>query len=194
MNTKTLSLALSTILFFLLLSSCGTKVVDSNKVNNSAPQLVNTEYFQEYKEHIKNLEKGALTEESLPVFKSYIKELFNIDINNTNYLTISYLKSRGDCWYDNYANINSKQAKIKTDKLKQQIVSDLVFAHYDNKKSTYSIQDEKKLLYSLFNKNYEVCDFTIVIDKEGRYYFKASHFSPEVANAMVIALKKEHAL
>ncbi|SFI93661.1 hypothetical protein [Olleya namhaensis] len=194
MNTKALSLALSTVLFFLLLSSCGTKVVDSKKTFNSNSQTINKEYFQEYKEHLKNLEKGVLTEEALPIFKSYIKELFNIEINDTEYLTISYLKSRGDCWYDNYANINSKQAKINADKLKQQIVSDLVFAHYDNKKSTYSTKDEKKLLYSLFNKNYEVCDFTIVIDKAGRYYFKASHFNPEIANAMVFALKKEHAL
>ncbi|TBV26813.1 hypothetical protein DMZ43_07035 [Meridianimaribacter sp. CL38] len=172
------------ILFVLFAFSC-------KSTKNNTEKNTKNYTLSDIKTSASSIEVGELKKQEIVDLKKYLKETFNKDLDSLKYLTISYLKSKNKCWYDNYQNISSDSNKDLLNKLKTKMNSDLLIAHYDSGyNSFYSLHDEKKIISSLFDRGYETCDFMLTINSMGVYLFKTSHFSIDTSNAFTNELKK----
>ncbi|GAA3790975.1 hypothetical protein GCM10022271_24290 [Corallibacter vietnamensis] len=171
------------ILFVLFAFSC--KSTKSNTKKNTKDYTL-----ADIKNSSSLIQVGELKKHELATFKKYLKETFNKDLDSLKYLTISYLKSKNKCWYDNYSGIEKKSNIKRINKYKSEMNSDLLMAHYDyGYTSFYSHYDKSKIISTLFDKGKESCDFMLTINSDGVYLFKTSHFYTDVANAFTNELK-----
>ena len=118
--------------------------------------------------------------------KEYLISSYNIDLNEINYLTVGYLKSEDDCWYDSYNFVNTSVSKKFREKCKKQSNTELLFLHYDKGHGGgISKYDIEHFFHDLFPEAHGTtfCDYTITISKNGNYLLQVSHFDIKVANA-----------
>ena len=186
-NMKYLILALNVSLTLLLISCASNKTKESKQVQEENtyknPETVRLT-DPDLKIHIRNVEHGQLDTLELTKLKKYLLTSFSKNLDSLRYLTIAYFRPKNLCWYDNYSWVK-KGGKESYKELKSNLNSDLLVLHYDSGyESIVSQQDTEKIVYTLFDrKNYEVCDFTVTINKNGLYFYKASHFYVDMANA-----------
>ncbi|AXT19887.1 hypothetical protein D7030_01850 [Flavobacteriaceae bacterium AU392] len=170
------------ILFSIYYSCKSTKEVEIDSKNFFLKDLT----FEKT-----NIDHGKLKESDLIQFKNYLKSNFEKDLDSIKYLTISYYKPISDCWYDSYSWIKREKTSSILDNLKKKLNSDLLIAHYESKyTSPNSMIDHKGLIYKLFSRGIQACDFTVTINNYGNYIFKASHFSVKASNAFRNELKR----
>ena len=138
--------------------------------------------------NVNNVKAGELDTIQLKKFKNYLIINYNKNLDSIKYLTISYLMPRNKCWYNNYEGI--KKADLsKIEELKEKMNTEIIFSHHDKAKSNFGIWDEKKIIFDLFPKDFEACDYMITINSKGVYLYSPGHFSPEVANAFYNELR-----
>lgn len=129
---------------------------------------------------------GTLEGNQLVSMKEYLFSAHHIDLDEINYLTVSYLKSSNDCWYDSYKMMNtSAQIEfIENEKVKSNTT--LLHLHYDKGHGGgISKYDIEHFFHDLFPETHgsSYCDYTITLSKSGAYLLKVSHFDIKVANA-----------
>lgn len=178
-------------LFYLLLIgllSFGCKSVTPEEVKDTKHYLLG-----DVKPYMKSIAAGTIKDSDFNNLSNYLKENFNIDIYETQYLTVSYLKPKSMCWYNNYANISKERGMKFIDKLKEQSNSQLLFLHSDKGHSeSWSNIDPEKYFYNLFPdaKGSDFCDFTITLSVSKNFFLKKGHFDISVANAFKNELEK----
>ena len=172
----------------ILLISCASNKTKENKQVQEEQSYKNPETVRltdpDLRTFIRNVEHGQLDTLELTRLKKYLLTSFNKNLDSLRYLTIAYFRPKNLCWYDNYGWVKNG-GKESYEKLKSNLNTDLLVLHYDSGyESTISQQDTQKIVYNLFDrKNYEVCDFTVTINQNGLYFYKASHFYVDMANA-----------
>ena len=137
----------------------------------------------------KSISAGQISNNNLNEFKSHLVEHYNTDLNTITYLTITYIKPRSSCWYENYSHIkrqNFKALESVKPILPEESNHNMVFSFFD-KGYTEGLwrNDKNGFFYNLFpeSKGFDFCDFTITINKYGDYLIKKGHPDYAVTNA-----------
>jgi hypothetical protein len=129
---------------------------------------------------------GQLKGNQLSSLKEYLISSYNINLNEINFLTVGYLKSRDDCWYNNYGFVNTNASKKFREECILQSNTELLFLHHDKGHGGgISKYDMEHFFHDLFPVAHgdSFCDYTITISKTGNYLFQVGHFDIKVANA-----------
>jgi hypothetical protein len=161
--------------------SCKSSI-SSNKQENDTTHFL----LKDVPASMTSVTKGTLNKLELLRLKNNLKIVYDIDLDEIKYLTISYLKSRNDCWYENQYKLNSYKSNSWRNNIRENLNSEILFLHIDlGHKPGESKLDKGEFIYNLFpeSKGYGYCDFTISLSHTGKYYFKKSHFFEDFANA-----------
>ena len=169
------------ILAVISIQSCRTSVQKLEENNSSKDFL-----FEDLNGKTKNIYKGKLDNLGALKLKKYLKSNHDIDLDEIKYLTISYLKPRNDCWYENHKFLNSKKSNKLFNKIRTELNSEILFLHNNNTiKDGESKLDKNQFIYNFFPKGKEegFCDYTVTLSYSGNYFIKVSHYHSDVANA-----------
>jgi len=136
--------------------------------------------------------KGEVPISKLPKLKEYLKNHFSKNLNALEYLTIYSLSTEKECWNNTSDNINSRYPVAFFDDSKRNMNSNLLVTHHgEDFKSNFSKLDSTKLIYRLFNKGITECDYTVTLNKNGKYYVKKGLLDTNLSNAFVNELKRK---
>ena len=138
--------------------------------------------------HVNRLIINELNPEQLNLFKNYLKSNFKEDLDSLGYVTIVYLQPKKDCWYNNIAYINNKNW-FNPKNIEPYMNTRLLISHFDKKKSKNSVWDREQILYNIFPKEPDACDYMLTNNKKGVYIYKPGHFYIPCANAFYNELK-----
>lgn len=180
-NTRYLTILFISLLF--LIQSCGSSVsiTNNDEVDSKSFLIKDLPYAT------KNISQGKLNNLQLLKLKKHLNLNYKINLDEIEYLTISYLKPKKKCWYDNLKFLNTKYSNKRINKLRTQLNSEILFLHSDDKQKYGESKVDKNLfIYNLFPESVgdDFCDYTVSISYNGNYFFKISHFYVDVANAL----------
>ncbi|WP_460219079.1 hypothetical protein [Psychroserpens sp. MEBiC05023] len=166
-------------LLSLFLFACKSKTINAKTdIDSKNFKLTDVAYAK------KQIYVGELNTDQLKLLKTYLLENFDKNIDSLHYISISYLKPRNVCWYNNYAALFSNSYEKTTESIKSKMNSELLFIHSEPEApKTVSYFDNNQFIYKLFDKGLEACDFSVTIDYKGNFLFKAGHFDVKVLNA-----------
>ena len=179
------------VVLFIIIQSC--KSSDLKKEPKTEPKIDSKNFlFKDLKVSRKFITKEKLTGFKFKSLKNYLKIFHNIELDTIKYLTISYLKPRSDCWYDNQKFLNSKKSNFITNKIRSELNGEILFLHFDDTiKPGESKLDKVKFIYNFLpqGKKQGFCDYTFTVSYTGNSFFIPGHFYIEVANAFKNELK-----
>lgn len=188
-------------IFFLLALIICFGTISAQKKNQHPTKFFDTSNYtmkDSYPNSFQKVAPGCIEIEKFFIFKTFLKQKCNIDIDSVGTVNIFYMMPKKSCDFDAYKTMKIDEKATGYFKMMHstkytKVNYPVIFVQFEQEIINKNwIRDEKDLLFQLFLK-YDSslhCDAMITITKDRSYFLDWDNFNPTVFNSFSNELTK----